>query len=164
MQRVRTMDVDCPLGMKPHHGLDTGRNGDLVREPGGAGRSRNSTTRERKVMGLSDRVGSATTTQWKTAAKNRRDSLPWLGSDPDRGYQAALRGKGEAFFAYDLNTNSDQAGAGSPSFTRVARPDVAAVPGPLPLLGAAACFGYSRRLKKRINGRVPSKTYRNQTN
>jgi hypothetical protein len=64
---------------------------------------------------------------------------------------------GEAFFSYDLAASSGQGGAGSLTFTRVVRPDVDAVPAPLPLLGAAACFGYSRRLKKRINGRIPSR-------
>ncbi|MCT0206109.1 hypothetical protein [Synechococcus sp. CS-1332] len=71
---------------------------------------------------------------------------------------------GEAFFAYDLRASSGQSGAGSLTFTRVVRPDVDAVPGPLPLLGAAACFGYSRRLKKRINGSVPPKPSQIGTN
>ncbi|MBW4532175.1 MAG: hypothetical protein KME02_15935 [Aphanothece saxicola GSE-SYN-MK-01-06B] len=65
---------------------------------------------------------------------------------------------GEAFFAYDLEASGGQGGAGSLAFTRVLNPETSAVPGPLPLLGAAACFGYSRRLKKRINGRTPSPT------
>ncbi|AFY28283.1 hypothetical protein [Cyanobium gracile] len=56
----------------------------------------------------------------------------------------------EAFFAYDLDAIGSQGGAGSLAFTRVVTPDTSAVPGPLPLLGAAACFGYSRRLRQRI--------------
>jgi hypothetical protein len=71
---------------------------------------------------------------------------------------------GEAFFAYDLDANRGQGGAGNLTFTRVVRPDVSAVPGPLPLLGVAACFGYSRRLKKRITGRIPSTTLGNDPN
>jgi len=34
-------------------------------------------------------------------------------------------------------------------------PDKAAVPGPLPLVGVAAAFGYSRKLKRRIKSTVP---------
>lgn len=63
----------------------------------------------------------------------------------------------EAFFAYDLAASSAQGGAGSLTFTKVVTPDVDSVPGPLPLLGAAACFGYSRRLKRRISGRGPAR-------
>jgi hypothetical protein len=33
----------------------------------------------------------------------------------------------------------------------IGEPAPAAVPGPLPLLGAAAAFGYSRRLRRRVN-------------
>jgi len=36
--------------------------------------------------------------------------------------------------------------------TPVSSPQAAAVPGPLPALGAAAAFGYSRKLRKRIKG------------
>ncbi|MFM7753978.1 MAG: hypothetical protein ACKO58_06260, partial [Cyanobium sp.] len=36
-------------------------------------------------------------------------------------------------------------------------PDVSDVPGPLPLLGAAAAFGYSRKLRARLKkGKIPS--------
>ncbi|MCP9797838.1 hypothetical protein [Cyanobium sp. Lug-B] len=58
----------------------------------------------------------------------------------------------EAFFAYDLDAIGSQGGAGSLAFTRVVKPETSTVPGPLPLLGAAACFGYSRRLRRRIQG------------
>jgi hypothetical protein len=56
----------------------------------------------------------------------------------------------EAFFAYDLVPGTGQGGSGSLTFTRVVKPETSAVPGPLPLLGAAACFGYSRRLRQRV--------------
>jgi hypothetical protein len=36
------------------------------------------------------------------------------------------------------------------SFTRVDDPSTAATPGPLPLMGAAAAFGYSRKIRKAI--------------
>lgn len=65
---------------------------------------------------------------------------------------------GEAFFAYDLDANLGQGGTGSLAFTKVVNPETSTVPGPLPLLGAAACFGYSRRLRKRIIGSIPSTT------
>ena len=38
----------------------------------------------------------------------------------------------------------------SRSFTRVDDPATAATPGPLPLMGAAAAFGYSRKIRKAI--------------
>lgn len=56
----------------------------------------------------------------------------------------------DATFVYDLESTAGRGGAGSLTFKRIGRPDVSAVPGPLPLLGAAACFGYSRRLRKRM--------------
>lgn len=34
-------------------------------------------------------------------------------------------------------------------------PVIEAVPGPLPILGAAAAFGYSRKLRKRIKASKP---------
>jgi hypothetical protein len=34
-------------------------------------------------------------------------------------------------------------------------PDIPAVPGPLPILGVAAAFGYSRKLRKRIKSSRP---------
>lgn len=56
----------------------------------------------------------------------------------------------EAFFSYDLVPGTGLGGTGSLTFTRVVKPETSAVPGPLPLLGAAACFGYSRRLRQRL--------------
>ncbi len=56
----------------------------------------------------------------------------------------------EAFFSYDLVPGTGQGGIGSLTFTRVVKPETSAVPGPLPLLGAAAFFGYSRRLRQRM--------------
>jgi hypothetical protein len=43
--------------------------------------------------------------------------------------------------------------AGLVRFEAVADPTPAEVPGPLPLLGAAAAFGYSRKLRHRIQSR-----------
>ncbi|MCP9834934.1 MULTISPECIES: hypothetical protein [unclassified Cyanobium] len=43
-----------------------------------------------------------------------------------------------------------------PSFPDLVNPETSAVPRPLPFLGAAACFGYSRKPKERINGRTLS--------
>jgi len=47
----------------------------------------------------------------------------------------------EAFFAYELEDSPGRAGFGTVTYT---------VPGPLPLFGVAACFGYSRRLRRRM--------------
>ncbi len=80
-----------------------------------------------------------------------------VGTLPSFSFVAGSFDVSEAFFAYDLAASSAQGGAGSLTFTKVIRPEVDAVPGPLPLLGAAACFGYSRRLKRRIDGRIPSR-------
>ncbi len=79
-----------------------------------------------------------------------------FGPQPAFSFVPGFFDVGEAFFTYDPIPGAGQGGAGSLTFTRVVRPDGDAVPGPLPLLGAAACFGYSRRLKKRINGKTPS--------
>lgn len=46
-------------------------------------------------------------------------------------------------------------GSGSGSLCAT-RGDFQKVPGPLPLFGAAAAFGYSRRLRKRIKVAVPT--------
>lgn len=61
----------------------------------------------------------------------------------------------DASFTYDLEDAVGRGGAGFLTYTRVVRPDISAVPGPLPLLGAAACFGYSRRLRQRMKISIP---------
>jgi hypothetical protein len=48
-----------------------------------------------------------------------------------------------------FNTNSPQTDAGI-TWAQVAPASSAPVPGPLPLFGAAAAFGFSRKLRKRI--------------
>ena len=65
---------------------------------------------------------------------------------------------GDASFTYDLAASAAQGGAGNITYTRVIRPETSSVPGPLPLLGAAACFGYSRRLKQRIKISIAPKS------
>ena len=94
--------------------------------------------------------------------------------DPDEMYIAALDGVGNVLEAYGLNfstggginTGSDYFIQRSTadiatlrlgnSFVSIANftfddaPGMAAVPGPLPVCGAAAAFGYSRKLRKRI--------------
>jgi hypothetical protein len=40
----------------------------------------------------------------------------------------------------------------------ILRNDPAQAPGPVPLLGAAAAFGYSRKLRNRIQKSTPSRT------
>ncbi|MCX5957780.1 MAG: hypothetical protein NTW51_15600 [Cyanobacteria bacterium] len=56
----------------------------------------------------------------------------------------------EAYFAYDPNSNSGQAGFGSIVYNMVNPPVTNAVPAPLPFVGAAAFFAYSRKLRKRV--------------
>jgi len=56
----------------------------------------------------------------------------------------------DAYFAYDLNRDPDPAGFGSILYQRVNPPASDSVPAPLPVMGAAAFFTYSRKLRKRI--------------
>jgi hypothetical protein len=56
----------------------------------------------------------------------------------------------EAYFAYDPNINLEPAGFGSVLYERVNPPASDSVPAPLPVLGSAAFFTYSRNLRKRI--------------
>jgi hypothetical protein len=68
-------------------------------------------------------------------------------------YQIALRTNNNG--DVDGNNRLDDTGANlasnlTRSFTRNADPASAPVPGPLPLLGAAAAFGYSRKIRKAI--------------
>ena len=75
-----------------------------------------------------------------------------VSTQPSFSFVPGFSDVSEAFFAYDLDAIGSQGGAGSLAFTRVVNPETSTVPGPLPLLGAAACFGYSRRLRQRIQG------------
>ena len=56
-----------------------------------------------------------------------------------------------AFFAYDLQPSEvGQGGAGNIVYTQVATPKPSSVPAPFPLAGAAAFYGFSRKLRYRI--------------
>ena len=54
----------------------------------------------------------------------------------------------DAYFAYDLNSNLG-AGFGSIIYNKLNTPDTNPVPAPLPVMGVAAFFAYSRKLRKR---------------
>jgi hypothetical protein len=56
----------------------------------------------------------------------------------------------EAFFAYDTNITSQPAGFGSILYQRVNSPSTNSVPAPMPFMGAAAFFAYSRKLRSRL--------------
>ena len=95
-------------------------------------------------------------------------------NNPNEMYIAALDGAGNVLETYGLNfstgggtnTGSDyfiqrstadiatlrlgDSYVGIANFTFDDAPGMAAVPGPLPVFGAAAAFGYSRKLRKRI--------------
>ncbi len=73
-----------------------------------------------------------------------------VGSFPQFSFVPGFFDASDASFTYDLDAAAARGGAGFLTYTRIGRPDVSAVPGPLPLLGAAACFGYSRRLRQRM--------------
>lgn len=49
------------------------------------------------------------------------------------------------------NVDSSNSSSNSLVFTPVGGPSPAAAPGPLPLFGAAAAFGWGRRLRRRVN-------------
>jgi len=78
----------------------------------------------------------------------------------ERFSEAVFNGKSLADFGITtsglLGTWTLQPADGSDPYTAndtinlIAGPPSAAVPGPLPLLGAGAAFGWSRRLRKRI--------------
>jgi hypothetical protein len=102
--------------------------------------------------------------------------LNWApnSNNPNEMYIAALDGAGNVLETYGLNfltgggsnTGSDyfiqrstadiatlrlgDSYVGIANFTFDDAPGMAAVPGPLPLFGVAAAFGYSRKLRKRI--------------
>lgn len=54
-------------------------------------------------------------------------------------------------FGFRVFTLDDQFGPGNATISNFSAPGSAPVPGPLPLLGVGAAFGYSRRLRRRIN-------------
>jgi len=66
----------------------------------------------------------------------------------------------DAFF--DVNKSLEQIGLASPIITytsgteQIILRDLTRTPGPVPLLGAAAAFGYSRKLRNRIQKSTPS--------
>jgi hypothetical protein len=72
---------------------------------------------------------------------------------------AALRGLNVLFLVSSFNPNNDRLVSGNltsnSSVAPVSTP-TSAVPGPLPLLGAAAAFQASRRLRRRLNGSLPA--------
>lgn len=65
-----------------------------------------------------------------------------LTDDPDEGEQGSA--------SNSVGADIDAVGAIS---TKLTPPETSSVPGPLPVLGAAAAFGYSRKLRKRIKSR-----------
>jgi hypothetical protein len=65
----------------------------------------------------------------------------------------------EASFAYDLQPGTTgQGGTGTTNYQKVVAPPSSSVPAPVPVMGAAAFFGYSRSLRSRIarRRRLPS--------
>jgi hypothetical protein len=72
----------------------------------------------------------------------------------DLGYQFSIATNSNGF-ANAAGILADDFAGNNPSllsrsFTRVNDPATAATPGPLPLMGAAAAFGYSRKIRKAI--------------
>ena len=69
------------------------------------------------------------------------------GASGTTGFNVAL---GDTF-GFRMITFSDQQGPGRATITNFSAP-TASVPGPLPLFGAGAAYGWSRRLRRRIAG------------
>ena len=82
------------------------------------------------------------------------DGNTFLGIDyssppglPSFSFTSGFFDVSDALFTYDLNPGTiGQGGTGPIVYQRLTTPSV---PGPVPVLGAAAFFGYSRRLRKR---------------
>lgn len=57
----------------------------------------------------------------------------------------------EALFAYDLQPGTTgQGGTGTTAYQKIVAPPSTSVPAPVPVMGAAAFFGYSRSIRSRI--------------
>ena len=77
-------------------------------------------------------------------------SVAGSAPNPSFSFVAGNLDLNEAYFVYDPNSNSGQAGFGSIVYNMVNPPVTNAVPAPLPFVGAAAFFAYSRKLRKRV--------------
>jgi hypothetical protein len=78
-------------------------------------------------------------------------STNWVGFfDPQMELRLGSRGFGR-LLSFDGDGIPRDEDSGFLTFTPVP-PPAAAVPGPLPVVGAAAAFGFSRKLRKRIKG------------
>ncbi len=85
------------------------------------------------------------------------DGNTFLGIDftspndnPAFSFTSGLFDISDSVFSYDLQPGSiGQGGTGPIVYRRVSNP-TPSVPGPAPVLGAAAFFGYSRRLRRRL--------------
>jgi hypothetical protein len=85
------------------------------------------------------------------------DGLDFLGvsynveSPPLFSFVPGFFDVNDSLFAYDLQPSApDQGGFGTVAYTRIPSGSTA-VPGPLPVMGAAAFFGYSRKLRQRYS-------------
>lgn len=117
---------------------------------------------------------NANTSQFATAANG--GVMPWWGDSALANQFATAAAIFGPSFGYKQNSNADIVGwlyapfpapggefssGSNPSnssiwaqATLVTPPPAASVPSPLPALGAAAAFGYSRKLRSRIKGRT----------
>lgn len=72
-------------------------------------------------------------------------------SNPSFSFVPGISDLGEAYFAYDPNSNLGVGGFGSIVYNNLNPPVAEPVPAPLPVMGAAAFFAYSRKLRMRIH-------------
>ncbi len=77
----------------------------------------------------------------------------WGGFNANHSYEYEVLGSAQSadFYVQDVNYG-DNFGGYTVKLFRGADVSPASVPGPLPALGAAAAFGFSRELRKRIKG------------
>jgi len=74
-----------------------------------------------------------------------------VSSSPQPTFIPGFSDVSQASFAYDLQAGAiGQGGTGTIDYKKTVAPPSASVPAPLPLMGAAAFFGYSRRIRSRI--------------
>jgi hypothetical protein len=74
-----------------------------------------------------------------------------VASAPQPTFIPGFFGASDASFAYDLQPGgTGQGGTGTIAYRKVVAPPSTSVPAPAPVLGAAAFFGCSRRLRRKI--------------